>query len=223
MSDPHVEPSITEPDITRPQGAPSSPAPTGAPVVSDELLLHGVRMRDEQALEQLYDRYGGSVFTLALRVVGDSNLAEDAMHDVFLRCWNGLDQFDATRGTVPAWLFGIARHRAIDVLRGHRDRAGRHERDVVTETDANTPTLPVQADEAAMRATVDQALNELPGSQREAIELSYYAGLTQSEVATRLGEPLGTVKFRIRDGLRRLRRDLAPHTERAPTPERGAS
>src|SRR5262245_55468704 len=110
MSDSH-----TEPIITVPEGAPSQQVDPGPPVVSDELLLHGVRMRDEQALGQLYDLYGGPVFTLALRVIGDRNLAEEAMQDTFLRCWNGLDQYDQTRGTVSAWLFGITRHRAIEV------------------------------------------------------------------------------------------------------------
>ena len=89
-------------------------------------------MRDEQALGQLYDRYGKLVFTLALRVVGDRAPAEEVTHDVFLRCWNGLDQFDATRGTVPAWLFGIARHRAIDAVRGLERRERRDERNSVT-------------------------------------------------------------------------------------------
>jgi RNA polymerase sigma-70 factor, ECF subfamily len=211
MSDSHTEPSIK-----LPEGAPSKPVAPEAPVVSDELLLHGVRLRDEQALGQLYDRYGGLVFTLALRVVGDRNLAEEVMQHVFLRCWNGLDQFDATRGTVPAWLFGITRHRAIDVHRGRQHQARLRERDELPEAGAAESSSPESAEEVVNRATVNQALLELAAPQRAAIELAYYGGLTQTEVATRLGEPSGTIKTRIRDGMRRLRRALEPATESGP-------
>jgi RNA polymerase sigma-70 factor, ECF subfamily len=211
MSDSHTEPSIR-----LPEGAPSQPVAPGAPTVSDELLLHGVRLRDEQALGQLYDRYGGLVFTLALRVVGDRDLAEEVMQDVFLRCWNGLNQFDATRGTVPAWLFGITRHRAIDVLRGRQHQALLRERDALPEAGAAEPSSPESAEEVVNRATVNQALHELAAPQRAAIELAFYGGLTQAEVATRLGEPLGTIKTRIRDGMRRLRSVLEPATESGP-------
>jgi RNA polymerase sigma-70 factor (ECF subfamily) len=217
MSDPRTEPSMP-----RPLGEPSTDALTGAPAVSDELLLRGVRMRDEQAFGQLYDRHGGLVFTLALRVLGDRNLAEEVMQDVFLRCWNGLDQFDPTRGTVPAWLFGIARHRAIHVLCGREHQACSHERDALTEGIGSELTTPDRTEEVVVRATVSQALNELAEPQRAAIELAYYGGLTQTKVATRLGEPLGTVKTNIRDGMRRLRRVLAPVTETGPAREGGA-
>jgi RNA polymerase sigma-70 factor (ECF subfamily) len=217
MTDPHTEPSIT-----RSQGEPSSYALTETPVVSDELLLHGVRMRDAEALEKLFDRYGGLVFTLGLRMVGDRHVAEDVMQDVFLRCWNGLDQFDGTRGTVTDWLFGLTRRRAKDVQRGRQQQASVHERETVTAPVAAEATPPDRADDAATRAMVSQALNELPEPQRAAIELAFYSGLTQTEVAARLGEPVGTVKTRIRDGLRRLRRMLASLTERAPTREHGA-
>ena len=217
MSDPHAEPSTIVPEEE-----PSSRPPTGAPLVSDELLLPGLRMRDEQALGQLYDRYGETVFTLALRVVGDRNLAEEVTQDVFLRCWNGLDQFDATRGTVPAWLFSITRDRAIDAVRGREGRERPDERDTVTAPAASEAMPRDRADGDAMRAMVGQALNELAEPQRTAIELAYYGGLTQTEVATRLDQPLRAVKIRIRDGLRRLRRALAPLTERAPARDGGA-
>jgi RNA polymerase sigma-70 factor (ECF subfamily) len=217
MSDPHAEPSTIVPEEE-----PSSRTRTGAPSVSDELLLHELQMRDEQALGQLYDRYGETVFTLALRVVGDRSLAEEVTHEVFLRCWNGLDQFDATRGTVPAWLFGITRDRAIDAVRGRERRERPDERDPVTAPAAGEATPPDRADEVGMRTMVGLALNELAEPQRVAIELAYYVGLTQAEVATRLGEPLGAVKARIRDGLRRLRRALVPAAEPGPVRDGGA-
>ena len=209
MSDPRTEPSETGPPDAS-SGRPAGSVGSDAHLVSDEMLLHGTRMRDETALGMLYDRYGGLVYTLALRIVGDRELAEEVMQDVFLRCWHGLEQYDPSRGRLAGWLLGIARNRAIDVLRGRQHQARMRERDPLPESGAGEPHVSDSADEVALRAEVTQALAELSQSQRAAIELAYYGGLTQTEVAERLGEPLGTVKTRIRDGLRRLRRLLAP-------------
>jgi RNA polymerase sigma-70 factor (ECF subfamily) len=176
---------------------------------SDELLLLGARRHDEDALGMLYDRYGGLVFTLALRIVGDRDLAEEVMQDAFLRCWNSMDQFDGERGTVASWLMGITRNRAIDVLRGRQHQARLRENQTLPEAGPLEPGTPDSSDDVVLQQTVGQALAELTDPQRQAIELAYYAGLTQAEVAERLGEPLGTVKTRMRDGLRRLRRMLS--------------
>lgn len=213
MSDPPIEPGAAQP-----QDQPPGTVTDGA---SDEMLLLGARLRDESALAMLYDRYGGLVFTLALRVVGDRDLAEEVMQDVFLRCWHGLEQYDAGR-TLPVWLLGIARDRAIDLLsRRHQTRL--REREPGPAPGQREPEPPDRAEEVVLRALVGQALAELAAPQREAIELAYYGGLTQAEVADQLGEPLGTIKTRIRDGLRRLRRVLAPVVDVSAAREGGAS
>jgi RNA polymerase sigma-70 factor (ECF subfamily) len=183
----------------------------------------GARLRDEDALAALYDRYSGLVFTLALRIVGDRALAEEVMQDVFLRCWHGLEQFDRSRGTLPAWLFGMTRNRAIDLLRSRHHQARLREQTPLAENEQFEASTPDASDDVLLRATVGEALGELTEGQREAIELAYYGGLTQVEVAAQLGEPLGTVKTRIRDGLRRLRRVLAPMVGQTPAEQGGAS
>jgi RNA polymerase sigma-70 factor (ECF subfamily) len=197
MSDPSTESSAAAPSET-------------AVEASDEILLLGARFRDEDALTALHDRYGGLVFTLALRIVGDHDLAEEVTQDVFLRCWHGLAQYDSLRGTLPSWLFGITRNRAIGLLRGRQDQAPLREHAPLSDEGTHEPSTPDGNDDSPVRAAVGQALAELSGPQREAIELAYYGGLTQTEVADQLGEPPGAVKTRIRDGLRRLRRVLAP-------------
>lgn len=180
---------------------------------SDEILLLGARRRDEEALAALYDRYGGLVFTLALRIVGDRDLAEEVMQDAFLRCWHGLDQFDGERGAFASWLMGITRNRAIDMLRGRQHQARLRESQPLPESGPLEPGAPDSTDDVVLRQTVGQALAELSEPQREAIELSYYGGFTQAEVAHRLGQPLGTVKTRVRDGLRHMRRFLSSVTD----------
>jgi RNA polymerase sigma-70 factor, ECF subfamily len=180
---------------------------------SDRLLLLGARRRDEAALAGLYDRYGGLVFTLALRIVGDRDLAEEVMQDVFLRCWHGLDQFDEGRGTLASWLMGITRNRAIDLLRGRQHQARLRENAPLPDTGLAEPSTADASEEVVLRETVGRALAELSEPQRQAIELAYYGGLSQSEVAVQLGQPLGTVKTRVRDGLLRLRRILSPSGE----------
>ena len=215
MSDPSTEPSAAQFP-----GQPLADVPDGA---SDEMLLLGARLRDETALALLYDRYGGLVYTLSLRVVNDRALAEEVMQDVFLRCWHGLEQYDASRGTLPGWLLGITRNRAVDLLRGRQHQARLREREPLTEPGRAEPETPDRTDEVVLHAMVGQALTELSESQREAIELAYYGGLTQVEVADQLGEPLGTIKTRIRDGLRRLRRVLAPIVDVSTAREGGTS
>lgn len=176
---------------------------------ADVDLLHGVRRRDEDALAALYDQYGGLVFTLAFRLVGDRDLAEEVMQDVFLRCWHGIEQFDAARGPFAAWLMGVTRNRAIDVLRGRQHQARLRESASLPSESADEPHAHDEADAIAARQSIQSALVELSQPQREAIQLAYFRGLSQAEVADHLGQPLGTVKTRIRDGLRRLRGLLA--------------
>jgi RNA polymerase sigma-70 factor (ECF subfamily) len=184
------------------------------------MLLLGARMRDASSLGSLFDRHGGLVYTLALRIMGSRDLAEEATQDVFLRCWHGLEQHDAARGTVAVWLLGVTRGRALTLLRSRQIQGLETEHEPpMSGAGAQGPVAPI--DEDSVGAGVREALAELSGQQRAAIETAYYGGLTQSEVADRLGEPLGRVKMRIRDGLRRLRRLLASVVEVGPAPERG--
>lgn len=188
---------------------------------SDAMLVLGVRRRDEQALAELYDRYGGLVFTLALRMVGDRAQAEEVMQETFLRCWRGQEEYDATEATVVGWLCELARGHALELLRSGRLQRGRSEREPLTEPGAATLT-PVSADERELRTMVARALARLPDHQREPIELAYFDGLTQSEIATRLGEPIGGIKTRIRDGMRGLHRTLAAVVD-GPAPREGGA
>jgi RNA polymerase sigma-70 factor, ECF subfamily len=177
-------------------------------------LLRRMQLGEESALETLYARYGGLVFTLALRIVGDPELAREVLQDTFLRSWDGRETYDPSRGRVPWWLMGIARNRAIDVLRSrpHRARLREQERPP-SGTHGAELADPGAADAVALRRAVAQALAGLPDTQREAIELAYYQGLTQAEIAGHLGQPLGTIKSRTRDAMERLRTLLEPLIE----------
>jgi RNA polymerase sigma-70 factor (ECF subfamily) len=184
---------------------------------TDHELLRRIGLRDESALETLYTRYGGLLCTLALRIVGDRELALEVLQDTFLRAWRESAGYDPERGRVPWWLMGITRNRAIDLLRSRTHQARLRER----PEDGTSQPEPAQADGAddvVLRRTVEKALHGLTTVQRQAIELAYYGGLTQAEIASQLGEPLGTVKSRTREAMDRLRSVLLPVIE--PTRER---
>jgi RNA polymerase sigma-70 factor (ECF subfamily) len=175
---------------------------SGAALVApaDEELVGRVLRREESALGAIYDRYGRLVYTIALRITGDREAAEEVMQDVFQAVWQGAGSFQAG-GSFAAWLTGIARHRAIDLTRSRRYRARARESTLDEyATGGDTP-----AEALVLRTVVQEALQELPQPQRQAIELAYYGGLTHVEIAGRLGEPVGTVKSRMRLGLTRLR------------------
>lgn len=180
---------------------------------SDRELLARLRERDEAALETLYDRYAGLCHSLAHRIVGDAELAQEVLQDTFLRCWKGVDQFDGSRGSLAGWLMGITRNRAIDLLRGRQHQARLRERTSLDQSHGDAVPDAVHA--VVLRQVVGAALAALPPQQRTAIELAYYGGLTQTEIAARLGEPLGTVKSHMRAGLLRLRGLLGPIAEGA--------
>ena len=191
------------PDFRRGRGARQ-----GEP--TDSALLDDLRGGSEAALEALYLRYAGLVFTLALRIVRDHELAREVLQDTFLRCWDGRETYDATRGRVAWWLMGIARNRAIDLLRSRPHQARLREGEPLAERPANESSQPDPAGLAGLRHEVTEGLAALPVEQRQAIELAYYGGFTQSEIARELGEPLGTVKSRTRQALERLRVVLWP-------------
>jgi RNA polymerase sigma-70 factor, ECF subfamily len=176
----------------------------------DALLVAAVAGGNEEALRALYDRYGGLVFTVALRMVGDRDIAQEIVQDVFLRCWERASTFDASRGRAHAWLMAVARNRAIDVLRGAQHQARSRDRELLPG-DYSRPSLTHHdhGDSVALHLSVADALGALPEAQRRTLELVLMAGLTQREIAEVMQLPLGTVKTRIRDGLIRLRAQLA--------------
>jgi RNA polymerase sigma-70 factor (ECF subfamily) len=185
-------------------------APSG-PTVSDETLLGRLQRGDEPALAVLYDRYASLLYSLALRVVGDRQLAQEVIQDVFLRCWDQAERYDPARGQVAAWLIGMTRNRAIDVLRSRSHQARLRERDALPGAgDPGEPGQPDDGEAVLVRRAVRAALEALPQAQRRTIELVYYGGMTQADIAALTHEPLGTVKGRIRLGLDRLRQALSP-------------
>ncbi len=164
-------------------------------------LLRLVAAGDPRALGDFYDRYSALVNGLALRILRNGAEAEDVVQEVFLQVWHQAQRFDAARGSVAGWLCAIARSRALDKLRRRTSR--REECEDRAPASAVVPTN----DEAL---AVRKALDSLSPEQRVALELAYYEGLSQSEIAEHLGEPLGTVKTRIRTAMMRLRAILAP-------------
>ena len=178
--------------------------------VADREAFKRVAEGDHAALGEVYDRHGRLLYSLALRIVGDTSDAEDVVQDVFTQAWRNARRYDAGRGTVLAWLLTLTRSRAIDRIRGRKVRpeATRDETVLSTIADGAAP-----ADEqlawAGRASEIRAAVHGLSVLQRVAIELAFYEGLTHAEIADRLELPLGTVKTRIRQGLLRLRDRLA--------------
>ena len=176
--------------------------------------MRRLQYRDKVALEAIFDRYGDLVYTTALRVLRDAQLAEDVSQEIFGRLWRKPGSYVAERGRFLTWLISVTRNRAVDEVRS-RGRRQRHEtaspeaqeRELPAGS-ANDPALNAQLAEEAR--TIRAALSGLPGEQREVIELAYFGGLTQQEISQRLDQPLGTVKTRIRLGMQKLRAALGP-------------
>ena len=172
---------------------------------ADEMrMVARLRVGDQQAMSELYDRYGKVVYAVALRVLQDAATAEDVLQDVFLQLWRNPDAFDASRGSLAAWLAVIARHRSIDRLRKRRP-----ETDIEECVITSGPDLRDETERALVVEKVRGALAEMNPDQRAAMELAFFEGLTHSEIAEKTGEPLGTIKTRIRSGLQQLRAKFA--------------
>lgn len=176
-----------------------------------EDLLDGVAGGDRGAVMALYDRFAPALMAVALRVTGSRAEAEDVLQDVFARVWREAVTFDRARGTAAAWLVTLARNRAIDAVRarkrrrGHEDDLGRDE-PVTLDAPASPEASVVDAE---LSVAVRAALDTLRPEQRAVLELAYFGGLSHSEIAARLGQPLGTVKTRIAQAVKRLRDELA--------------
>jgi RNA polymerase sigma factor (sigma-70 family) len=175
--------------------------------ISDEELVSLVAGSDDQALAELYDRFGRVAYGLALRILRDEALAQDAVQDAFLGVWRSADRYLPDRAKASTWILTLVHRRAIDLVRREDRRRG------APLDDAPEPialsTVEGEATLGFQRRVVQEALKRLPPDQREALELAYYGGLTQSQLAERLGQPLGTIKSRMFMGLARLRDLLA--------------
>ena len=175
--------------------------------VSDEALVSLVASSDEQALAELYDRFGRVAYGLALRILRDEALAQDAVQEAFLGVWRSADRYLPERAKASTWILTLVHRRAVDLVRREDRRRGEPLDDAPEP--AALSTVEGEATLGFQRRVVQEALKGLPADQREALELAYYGGLTQSELAERLGQPLGTIKSRMFMGLARLRDLLA--------------
>jgi RNA polymerase sigma-70 factor (ECF subfamily) len=177
--------------------------------LADEEVMQLVQHGDPRAFELLYDRHGGAAYSLAYRIVGKQAAAEDVVQEALLSIWRSRLRYDQTRGSVRTWILGIVHNRAIDGIR----RSSLHDRrreslDVVEERFEARERTDVEAARRDEARSVRGALETLPAEQRRALELAYFGGFTQTQIADLTGEPVGTVKGRMRLGLEKMRRQL---------------
>jgi RNA polymerase sigma-70 factor, ECF subfamily len=178
---------------------------------SDESLIHRIVEGQSSALGELYDRYGRLVYSLAYHVVGDSAIAEEIAQEVFLQVWNKAATYQAEQGKVVSWLTSIARHKAIDSLRRKGARPEGHQVGFETEDEwdlVDPAGVEEQVETTQRGQAIRRAIARLPAEQQKALSLAYFKGMTHQEVADLIGEPLGTVKTRIRLALLKLRQLL---------------
>ncbi len=171
---------------------------------SDTRLVARIRAGDQQALSELYDRYSSVVYGVALRILQDTGAAEDILQDIFLQLWRRPDAFDSSRGSLTAWLAVIARHRSIDRLRQRKPETDIEECVIAGGADPRDET-----ERTLVIEKVRIAMNEMGVEQRTAMEMAFFQGLTHTEIAEKTGQPLGTIKTRIRSGLQMLRARFA--------------
>jgi RNA polymerase sigma-70 factor, ECF subfamily len=185
--------------------------PTDIQRLADEEVMVLLRDGNPDAFEVIYDRHGGAAFSLAYRMVGDRNVAEDITQEAFLSMWRSRVRFDRERGSVRTWLLGIVHHRTIDALRRNvahdRRRTSAEGLEERQEAPERTEVEVARRDEAR---EVREAMRSLPGEQLEVVRLAYFGGFTHTQIAEMLGQPVGTVKGRMRLGLEKMRRALAP-------------
>jgi RNA polymerase sigma-70 factor (ECF subfamily) len=171
--------------------------------LSDASLIARCAAGDEGALASLYDRYGRSAYGLALRILRDPSLAEDAVQEGFLAAWRGAPRFDAARAKASTWLLSLVHHKAVDLVRREEARPAQPTAEVPEREAGDDVSRTVL--HGFERRRIDAALDRLSTPQREVLVLAYFDGLSQTELADRLGEPLGTIKSRTHAALARLR------------------
>jgi RNA polymerase sigma-70 factor (ECF subfamily) len=171
---------------------------------TDVSLLGAMKSGDQSAMALLYDRYSSIVYAVALRVLSDTGAAEDVLQEVFMQLWRNPGVYDSSRGNLGAWLGVIARNRAIDNLRKRRP-----ETDIADVVVSVEPDMAGEAERGRAMEKVRVVLASMPTAQRSALEMAYFEGLTHTEIAAKTGEPLGTIKTRIRAGLQALRKAFA--------------
>jgi RNA polymerase sigma-70 factor (ECF subfamily) len=174
--------------------------------VPDSALVERIMAGDEGALSALYDRYSGMLYAMLLRILKDTGAAEEVLQDLFLQLWRGAARFDASRGSLAGWLLVIGRNRALSRLRG------KQRREILPDPEEFSfeavPSSENLEDEAARMQLMHRlrgVMAALPAEQREAVELAYFEGMTQTEIAARTGSPLGTVKSRVRAAMQTLK------------------
>jgi RNA polymerase sigma factor (sigma-70 family) len=183
----------------------------GAGIAADDAdrdVLGRISAGELDALEELYDRYRTMAYSIALRITTDAALAEDVVQDAFLGAWRNANRYLEGRGSVKTWLLSIVHHRAVDAVRRRRPTTELPDRESTPPTALTIPDIWPEVAGRLDRESVREALAGLSDSQREALELAYFSGLTQQEIAARTGAPLGTVKSRMRLGLLAMRRAL---------------
>jgi len=175
--------------------------------------MERVRAGDTRALEELYDRHSGFMYSAAMRILGRAADAEEALQEAWVQAWNRADSYDPARGAVAAWLLTLVRSRSIDRLRSRASRQRTEQTLAAIPAPAGIDEVPANAIQRELHARVTAALAELGPQQRTVLELAYFGGLSQTEIAAQLSAPLGTVKSWTRQGLLKLR-DLLPEEER---------
>jgi RNA polymerase sigma-70 factor (ECF subfamily) len=179
--------------------------------LADEELMPWIGRKDAEAFEVFYDRHGGAAYSLAYRILGERGAAEDCIQEAFISIWRSGGKFDPTRGSVRSWTLSIVRNRAIDMLRSKANKAPKmtFDDDEIIES---RPSGELTEEEAMRHETATEvrgALSQLPDDQSKVIQLAYFGGFSQSEIAAMLNVPLGTVKGRMRLGLEKIRGELA--------------
>jgi RNA polymerase sigma-70 factor, ECF subfamily len=176
---------------------------------TDPDLAARIKRRDPQAMADLYDRYGRLAYSLILRIVRDREMAEDLVQETFLRVWTRAQAFDSARGALGPWLLAVARNRAIDYIRSTDGRMARSTFEIVEmENPALFANLEREIATSDQARRIREALGKLNPNQRTVIELAYFEGLSQTEMAEKIGQPLGTIKTWVRTALKNLRDEL---------------
>ena len=177
---------------------------------TDHELIDRIKNRDKPAFKEIYSRFSQAVFNLAFRMLGNRGDAEEVVQDIFLQVWNKAPTYDRGRGAVSTWIINIARSRSIDKLRtlGYRNKNTEINEEKMS---SNSDFSRILEDREEMKNVIEKALDKLPDTQRAAIEIVYFEGLTHIEAAEELNEPVGTIKTRIRLGVIKIKEDISPY------------